>query len=323
MLLLPFSAIAQPANDDCISAETLCANGNVLSGDNSGASSGFNFCPNINNAVWYSFTTNSIGGDADVVISNIDCPNIAGMDNQLQGVILSGDPSCDPNLFAAETSCELDSIGFSLNATGLLPNTEYWVMITGVSDGPGPTVPAQCGFDIDINGAGVQIVDVDFDAGEDQIIGPGQTTQLNATGGTTYDWSPTTGLSGNGIPDPFASPTETTEYSVTTTLNGCVYTDIVIIEVEQLITAPNTFTPNEDGINDYWEIERINEFPRAEVVIFDRWGQKVFNSIGYTTPWDGTRNGKKLPTATYYYFIDLNKLEGNSDAITGSISIIR
>lgn len=323
LLLLPFSIMAQPANDDCSTAGTLCANGDVLSGDNSGASAGFNFCPNIDNAVWYSFTTNSVGGAVDVSISSINCPNIAGMDNQLQGVILSGDPSCDPALFSAASSCELDSMEFDINATGLLANTEYWVMITGVSDGPGATVPAQCGFDISFGGPGAEIIDVDFDAGEDQEIGPGQVTQLNATGGTTYDWSPTTGLSGNGIPDPFASPSETTVYSVTTTINGCVYTDMVTITVVQLISAPNTFTPNSDGINDFWEIDRIAEFPRADVIIYDRWGQVVFKSIGYSTPWDGTRNGTTLPTATYYYYINLNKTEGNNYPYTSSITIVR
>lgn len=321
--VLPLGLMAQPANNDCSSAGTLCANGEVLEGDNSGASTGFNFCPNIDNAVWYSFTTNSLGGAVNVSISSINCLNIAGMDNQLQGVILSGDPSCNPALFSAASPCELDSMAFDISATGLLANTQYWVMITGVSDGPGATVPAQCGFEISIGGPGAEIIDVDFDAGQDEDIGPGQTVQLNATGGTTYDWSPTVGLSGNGIPDPIASPSETTVYSVTTTINGCVYTDMLTVTVAQFISAPNTFTPNSDGINDLWEIERIDQFTRAEVIVYDRWGQVVFKSIGYASPWDGTRNGQALPTATYYYYISLNEAEEASDPYTGSISIVR
>jgi len=106
-------------------------------------------------------------------------------------------------------------------------------------------------------------------------------------------------------------------------LNGCQYTDQGIVEVQQLISAPNTFTPNGDDINDTWVIERIDDFPRAEVIVYNRFGQEVYKSVGYRAAWDVTNKGTKLPTATYYYYINLNSSEGNPDPYTGSITIVR
>ena len=130
-------------------------------------------------------------------------------------------------------------------------------------------------------------------------------------------------MSGNTIPDPFASPSETTTYTVTTVLNGCTYNDQVLVEVVRRIAPPNTFTPNGDGINDTWRIPGLDQYPAAEVLVYDRWGQRVYRSSGYDEPWDGTNNGARLPTATYYYHIRLNQLEGNSPPYTGSITIVR
>jgi gliding motility-associated-like protein len=61
-------------------------------------------------------------------------------------------------------------------------------------------------------------------------------------------------------------------------------------------------------------------YPECEVTIFNRWGSVVFQSIGYKNPWDGTRNGEKLPMGTYFYNIDLK--DPNGKEFHGPISII-
>jgi gliding motility-associated-like protein len=86
------------------------------------------------------------------------------------------------------------------------------------------------------------------------------------------------------------------------------------------ITIPNTFTPNGDGINDYWDISLLPKYKNCTVTIFSRYGTVVYNSIGYAIPWDGTYNGKQLPVGTYYYVIDL-KTGGSK--LAGSVAIIR
>ncbi len=86
------------------------------------------------------------------------------------------------------------------------------------------------------------------------------------------------------------------------------------------IVIPNTFTPNNDGINDTWDIKYLDSYPNCTVSIFDRYGQEVYSSIGYGTPWDGKRKGANLPQGTYYYII---KLQINQKALAGSVTIIR
>jgi len=86
------------------------------------------------------------------------------------------------------------------------------------------------------------------------------------------------------------------------------------------LDIPNTFTPNGDGINDTWQIKYLEYYPRSTVNIFDRWGQKVFSSIGYPIPWDGTYNGRVLPVGTYYYIIDPKTGQG---VFSGWLALIR
>ena len=321
-VLLLFAAgclMAQPANDDCAGAASLCAE-QPVAGDNTAASGGIPaFCQPGDDAVWYTFTTNSAGGAVTVSVAGITCPGVAGMDNELSAVVLGGDGSCVPSSFQAASSCASDSVDFSVTTTDSLPPlTEYWVVVGGMMNN-GATIPAQCAFNIMVSGPGANIVNVDFDAGPDVSIPVGGSTLLNATGGTTYEWSPTSGLSGNMVADPVAQPNETTTYTVTTVLNGCTYEDAVRVEVVRLLTPVNTFTPNGDGINDTWDIPGIQEYPQADVSIYDRWGQRVFHSIGYREPFDGAN----LPTATYYWYIQVNNVGGKSDPYTGYVTIVR
>jgi gliding motility-associated-like protein len=86
------------------------------------------------------------------------------------------------------------------------------------------------------------------------------------------------------------------------------------------LNIANTFTPNGDGINDFWVINGIANYPAAEVQVFTRNGQRIFESKGYVTPFDGTFDGKNLPEGVYYYIIDLHS---NCSLLSGSLTIIR
>ncbi|MDQ3535671.1 MAG: gliding motility-associated C-terminal domain-containing protein [Bacteroidota bacterium] len=104
--------------------------------------------------------------------------------------------------------------------------------------------------------------------------------------------------------------------------NGCFKE--FIINTEEYITdfeIPNGFTPNGDGRNDLWEIKNLNLlYPDCEVMVFNRWGSMLFYSKGYSTPWNGSRNGQPVPAATYYYIIKIN---GKEKPYKGAVSIIR
>lgn len=142
-------------------------------------------------------------------------------------------------------------------------------------------------------------------------LGEKANIHANVSGtGNTYSWSPVAGLTNSMTTSPTASPLETTTYVLTVTAStGCTITGSVTVQVNNDLIIPNTFTPNGDGINDYWSIKNINEYTNSEVSIYNRWGQQVYYSRGYATPWDGTYNGKPLPAATYYYLITVNDIK--------------
>jgi gliding motility-associated-like protein len=106
--------------------------------------------------------------------------------------------------------------------------------------------------------------------------------------------------------------------------NGCIGTDtleILACSSHYNLVIPNAFTPNGDGYNDYWLLKGYENYPNISVKIYDPWGIQVFQSDkGYSQPWDGTSNGKKLPMNAYYYVIEPGD---GSQAIVGSLTLIR
>ncbi|MGN6178048.1 MAG: gliding motility-associated C-terminal domain-containing protein [Mucilaginibacter sp.] len=95
---------------------------------------------------------------------------------------------------------------------------------------------------------------------------------------------------------------------------------IMTVLVPPGITIPTAFTPNNDGINDQWQIEALAGYPNCMVNIFTRYGAMIYHSKGYSQPWDGTFNGAKLAPGTYYYLIDLGN---SSPKLSGYVTLIR
>ncbi|MCC9167357.1 gliding motility-associated C-terminal domain-containing protein [Pontibacter harenae] len=167
----------------------------------------------------------------------------------------------------------------------------------------------------------VTVVEATADAGEDVTIIQGRTTELRARGGATYSWEPAEGIVNPNSDIITVRPDVTTTYTVTvTTAEGCTATDEVTVFVTPALVIPNAFTPNGDFVNELWLIENVENFPDLRVQVFNRWGNEVFSSRGYSTPWDGRFNGEDLPVATYYYIIYLNSAE---KPISGNVTIIR
>ncbi|WP_158995472.1 gliding motility-associated C-terminal domain-containing protein [Mucilaginibacter sp. L196] len=86
------------------------------------------------------------------------------------------------------------------------------------------------------------------------------------------------------------------------------------------LSIPNTFTPNGDNINDTWEIPVLANYPNCTVMVYNRYGQRLYNTKGYSKPWDGTYGGKLLSNGVYYYII---KLDASSPPISGSLTILQ
>ena len=128
-----------------------------------------------------------------------------------------------------------------------------------------------------------------------------------ATGtGLQYLWTPATYLSSTRVLNPsIVKPKDDITYKLFVTGRGaCTVSDSMFVKVLKLPKPPNTFTPNGDGINDFWEIKYLNDYPNAVIEIYNTAGSIVYRSVGYPTPWDGKFKGQALPAGTYYFVID-------------------
>lgn len=164
-------------------------------------------------------------------------------------------------------------------------------------------------------------------AGSDVVAICGLGTILDATAQGTYTWSPTSSLDNPSSLNPLANPTQDTYYTLTATLNGCtasssvwVYTDCGIVKV------PNVFTPNNDGVNDTFEI--LTTYVKTyHIEIYNRWGDLVFTSDDEDTHWDGKINGNDAEGGTYFYLLQMTGSEGESlidkDLERGSLTLLR
>jgi gliding motility-associated-like protein len=146
------------------------------------------------------------------------------------------------------------------------------------------------------------------DAGTDVTITAGGNAVLNGTAGVgaTYSWSPSGSLSCSNCQNPVASPTVTTTYTLTVTLGGCSSSDTVTVFVDIKcgeIFVPNVFSPNGDNENDTLKIYG-NCITNLEFVIYDRWGEKVFETDDPNKGWDGTVRGKKMDAAVFVYYLN-------------------
>lgn len=165
------------------------------------------------------------------------------------------------------------------------------------------------------------------------------TADINFTGtADTYNWTndaPGIGLAASGVGTiPSFTAVNNSDQPIVANItvtpenagSGCDGTPVSFtISVNPsspttLLSIPNTFTPNGDGINDTWDIKRMEDYPKSTISVFNRWGQKLYTSIGYPVPWDGKYDGEALPSGAYYYMIDLRN---GQPVISGWVAIIR
>ena len=165
-----------------------------------------------------------------------------------------------------------------------------------------------------------------LDAGADEIVPEGGVTGIGAFGNPawSYSWSPAEELEDAGAPATITQPLfQTTDFVLTaTTVEGCSATDTMTVEVLLELDIPSGFTPNDDGINDRWNLGGLGQYPSAEITVFNRWGDILFTQDATEAPWDGTLNGIPLPVGTYYYFIRVSEPALQAEW-TGPITLMR
>ncbi len=125
----------------------------------------------------------------------------------------------------------------------------------------------------------------------------------------------------SGRPSPtYLIPDSSSSYLITGLLENCEVEASFDVEVVELIKVPSMITPNGDFLNDQWIIENIEDFPEAEVTLYNRWGNIVFKTTNYDQTFQGLSEGADLPAAVYYYVINLNYRDYK---YKGSLTIMR
>lgn len=152
---------------------------------------------------------------------------------------------------------------------------------------------------------------------------PGESYQMNPEGnGSYFTWFPPSGLSASNISNPVASPEVRTRYFVTAlTEQGCMIKDSIdiLINTETVLDAPNAFSPSSGD----FKIVKRGIATLQYFRVYNRWGNKVFETTNIDKGWDGTYNGVAQPLGVYVYSIDATTSTGMPFRKDGSVTLLR
>lgn len=287
---------------------------------------------NWSNGVSTSSATGLSAGTYTVTVTDASgCSNT-------QTVVITQPPVITGTITTTQASCgQSDGSATITSSGGISPYTYLWSTssssstITGLSAGNYSVIVAdangcsQTFTTTIINSNGPTAV-----AGTAATIISGSSVQLSASGGGSYSWSPSAGLSCTNCSNPIATPSQTIEYCVwVTDANGCSDSACVIIHVElpcmNHYYMPNAFSPNNDGENDNMQVHFTNVSCVREykLIIYDRWGEKVFESINPSEAWNGTHKEKIMNTQTLVYLLRIVFTDGTTVNKQGNISLVR
>jgi gliding motility-associated-like protein len=162
-----------------------------------------------------------------------------------------------------------------------------------------------------------------------EIIVQGQSSQLNVNPDNySYQWTPSNTLSNPNTDSPIATPPATTTYTVTVQDDECEARTEVTVRVVDFICGPpsiyvpNAFTPNKDARNEKMFV-RANNIRKLYFVIYDRWGEKIFETANLASGWDGTFEGRDLEPDVYVYYLEATCAGGDTYFEEGNITLIR
>lgn len=238
-------------------------------------------------------------------------------------------------------ACVNDCINFSDNSTN---NPSSWVWTfngglpgTSALQNPGSVCWGTAGtytvtlIATNVNGSDTTTIVITINsgptanAGNDTTISIGNSANLNGTGGGTYLWSPSTGLSCTTCANPVANPTVTTTYTlIVTDANGCtdVSTITVTIVSEFEWFVPSGFSPNGDGENDILFVRGVG-IKSMKLIVYDRIGEKIFETTIITEGWDGMYKGKPMNNGVYVYHATVEFYNGTMDSKKGDVTLVR
>jgi len=255
---------------------------------------------------------NQFGGQVEpvsVVLSDLACGD------SVFARIFQPNPfdACNAAEFTAASESWSTAADTTFVSDGLYQNTDYVLVLGSRVGGCSGTVRLD-GLAVSIDACCASTMDYGETAGVEVL---GSDPELG------FDWNPAEYV--EMVDNQYAelTPFETTTFEVTGYVEGCEYTDAVLIAVGSPVDVPNAFSPNNDAFNDSWNIFGLSSFPTSTIEVFDRWGQSVYRSVSYPNPWGGKNRGVDVPAGTYYYVIHLNEPNANLAPITGHVAVIR
>jgi gliding motility-associated-like protein len=160
------------------------------------------------------------------------------------------------------------------------------------------------------------------------VIKEGESSILQVQGiGDEFQWFDEENVfmgSGESIT---VNPESTTIYTVQAVVASCAASDTVRVDVRELVSIPHAFSPNGDNTNDTWSIDGMDSYPEAVVRIYNRWGNRVYETRNYAqNEWNGTHKGTDAPVGTYYYVIEFGYIAEEFIGIepqSGYVMVIR
>ncbi len=245
-------------------------------------------------------------------------------------------PVANPVIAPVSPICVGD--GLTLNATG--GDTYTWTPATGLTNPTAATTAANplttTVYTLTVTKAGfctntaVVAVVVNplpvIDAGRDTTVNIDEFITLNGTGNTTIGFLTPTGgsMTCNFCPSVAVNPQENTCYTLKgITPFGCVsYDEVCVIVTKNWdVYIPNSFTPNNDGLNDLF-IPSGYGLTEITLTIFDRWGHQIFKSNDTLTGWDGKLKGKLCEQGVYVYKAEIKTISGNTVEKVGHVTLL-
>ena len=172
----------------------------------------------------------------------------------------------------------------------------------------------------------VNVSYIDVSVSNDTTILMGESASLFSAGGISYLWDPVQNLSCYTCSDPVASPISNTTFTVSITdVNGCSGMDTVMISVDSTksVFVPNVFSPNGDGQNDALFVMGKG-IVKMNLTIFDRWGEKVFESDNKNRGWNGiSSEGFQMNSGVYVYYFSVEFYDGEKEQGHGNITLLK
>jgi gliding motility-associated-like protein len=266
-------------------------------------------------------------GDYSVVITNASVCSaasntvIVSFNASISVSIYNANPfPCDGDIVYLSTTQNFNQIDWTTSESG--------IQIAVTSSGNyGVTVVSSGGCTASNN------VNITFlpkpmvEAGEDVTSDCVNGVMLNGIGDGTPLWEPALGLSNNNTFDVNAFPINTTTYYLTVDNGTCKATDSLVVTAEcSSIYMPSAFTPNGDGLNDVFTAFGM-DLKEYQLIIYNRWGEKIFQTKDINLGWDGTYKGTASPLGLYIWELEASDKNGkpllNDIQSRGTVSLVR